>query len=229
MNSYHQPEELHTMHSLKYAEQICYSSKETLQFSYEMAKTYADKTGIYVECGVAAGAQIIAMATGAPGKTIYAFDSFQGIPLPSNRDDQMPGIKMLTEYERTHLPNPGEQLLETTGATSVSEESFKEHLVNAGVNLDNIKIVPGWFEHTVRLFGSQYVNISILRLDGDLYNSTFVCLQHLFGKVQTGGCVIIDDWQLPGCRAACEEYFELIGYSPEWRFISNIAYLIKDK
>lgn len=237
MNSYHQPEEPHTMHSLKneninplrYAAQIAYSSKETFYFTHEMAKRYADKNGVYVECGVAAGAQIIAMYHGAPDKTIYAFDSFQGIPLPSNRDDQMPGIKMLTEYDRTHLPNPGEQLLETTGATSVSEESFKEHLVNAGVNLDNIKIVPGWFEHTVRLFGSQYVNISILRLDGDLYNSTRVCLLHLFPKVQNGGLVIIDDWELKGCRDACNDYFDMIYYKPDWKFISNIAYFIKDK
>jgi O-methyltransferase len=212
---------------LKYAEQICYSSKETLRFTYDCAVKMRDKEGIFCECGVAAGAQIIAMAAGAPDKIIYAFDSFQGIPLPSNRDDQMPGIKFLNESERKSLPSPGEQVLETTGATSVSEEDFKNHLITAGVNLKNIIISPGWFEHTVKLFGQLYVNISILRLDGDLYNSTFVCLQHLFSKVQKGGIVIIDDWQLPGCRAACEEYFDLIKYSPEWKFISNIAFFYK--
>lgn len=212
---------------IRYAEQICYSSKETLRFSYDMAKKYAKQSGIYVECGVAAGAQIIAMHHGAPNKIIYAFDSFQGIPLPSNRDDQMPGIKMLTDYERRNLPNPGEQRLETTGATSVSEENFIANLKHAGVDLDKIKIVPGWFEHTVRLFGSQYVNISILRLDGDLYNSTFVCLQHLFGKVHDGGVVIIDDFELKGCRAACEDYFGHIGYTPQWQYVSNIAYFYK--
>lgn len=212
---------------IRYAEQICYSSKETLRFSYDMAKKYADKSGIYVECGVAAGAQIIAMHHGAPNKIIYAFDSFQGIPKPSNRDDQMPGIRRLSAQEISQLPAPGDQEPETTGATSVSEENFIDNLKHAGVDLDKIKIVPGWFEHTVRLFGSQYVNISILRLDGDLYNSTFVCLQHLFGKVQTGGCVIIDDIQLSGCKAACDDYFGHIGYAPHWQYISNIAYFYK--
>lgn len=212
---------------IKYAEQIAYSTKETLHFTIEIAKKYADKNGVYVECGVAAGAQIIAMHHGAPDKVIYAFDSFQGIPLPSNRDDQMPGIRRLNKHEISGLPNPGEQLLVSTGATSVSEENFIASLTHAGVDMDKIKIVPGWFEHTVRLFGSQYVNISILRLDGDLYNSTFVCLQHLFGKVHDGGCVIIDDIQLSGCKAACDDYFGHIGYTPDYKFISNIAYFYK--
>lgn len=212
---------------LKYAEQICYSSKETLKFSYDCAVKMKDREGVYIECGVAAGAQVIAMAAGAPNKTIYAFDSFQGIPLPSNRDNQMPGIRMLTENEKRNLPDPGKQDLETTGATSVSEEIFKEHLSNAGVDIDNIMLVPGWFEHTTKLLGQMYINVSILRLDGDLYNSTFVCLQNLFGKVQKGGIVIIDDWELPGCRAACDDYFGHINYQPQWQFISNIAYFEK--
>lgn len=212
---------------IKYAESIAYSTKQTLHFTIEMAKKYADKSGVYVECGVAAGAQVIAMHHGAPEKIIYAFDSFQGIPKPSNRDDQMPGIRRLSPTEISQLPAPGDQEPETTGATSVSEEDFISNLKHAGVDLEKIKIIPGWFEHTVRLFGSQYVNISILRLDGDLYNSTFVCLQHLFGKVQTGGCVIIDDIQLSGCKAACDDYFGHIGYAPHWQYISNIAYFYK--
>ncbi|MES1222927.1 MAG: TylF/MycF/NovP-related O-methyltransferase, partial [Bacteroidota bacterium] len=70
-------------------------------------------------------------------------------------------------------------------------------------------------------------DISILRLDGDLYNSTYVCLSHLFNNVSIGGCVIIDDWNLPGCRDACNEYFESINYKPDWHFISDIAYFFK--
>lgn len=210
---------------LQYAKQICYSSEQTLEFSYEMAKKYADKAGVYVECGVAAGAQIIAMAKGAPNKTIYAFDSFQGIPLPSNRDDQMPGIMILTESERKALPDPGKQKLETTGATSVSEEDFWDHIKSSGVNHKNIKAIPGWFEETTEQFGFEV--ISILRLDGDLYNSTYVCLENLFPKVLPGGVVIIDDWQLSGCKAACIDYFESIGYKPEYKSLSNIVYFYK--
>lgn len=206
---------------LDYAKRICYSSEETLMFTYEIAKKLKETTGVYVEAGVAAGAQIIAMAYGAPEKTIYAFDSFEGIPLPSNRDDQMPGIRKLSEAERKELPEPGKQVLESSGATVVPLEHVKEHIVNSGASIKNVIFIKGWFENTVTGISSP---ISLLRLDGDLYNSTYVCLEHLFPKVIKGGVVIIDDWQLPGCREACIDYFNSIKYVPNYQFVSNIAY-----
>lgn len=212
------------MTPLEYASQIAYSSKKVLQFSYDMAVKYKDSPGIYVECGVAAGAQIIAMAAGAPNKNIYAFDSFEGIPLPSNKDNQMPGIRFLKEWEQKALPDPGKQVLESSGATSVTVESFIDHLNNAigidmgmagaglrSFNLSNnatVIVVEGWFEETVPKLSETIEPISILRLDGDLYNSTYVCLKYLYPKVIKGGLVIIDDWALPGCQQAVRDYYE---------------------
>lgn len=225
------------MSPLDYAKQIAYSTIETLEFTYHQAIRFKDTQGVYVECGVAAGAQIIAMAHGAPNKTVYAFDSFQGICLPSNRDDQMPGIKLLTKQEQGALPNPGDQVLETTGATAVNMADFLNHIKASGIDGSMVIAVAGWFEDILPKFLTAIepglktfpnaFDIAILRLDGDLYNSTWVCLQHLFPKVIKGGCVIVDDWQLPGCRAACDEYFALIGYEPDYKFISNIAYFYK--
>lgn len=213
------------MSPIQYAEQICYSSKEVLRFSYDMAVKFKDSPGCFVECGTAAGAQVIAMSYGAPNKTIYAFDSFEGIPLPSNRDDQMPGIKRLKDWEQRALPDPGKQVLETTGATAVTMESFLTHIKDSGVSYMNVIPVKGWFEKT--LIGLDMPAIAILRLDGDLYNSTWVCLQHLFPKVIKGGCVIVDDIQLKGCADACKEYFDLIGYTPDYKYIDNVAYFFK--
>jgi len=215
------------MKPIHYAYQIAYSSQETLMFTYEMAIKYRNSPGVYVECGVAAGAQVIAMATGAPDKIIYAFDSFEGIPLPSNRDDQLPGIRKLKKWEQKSLPDAGKQVLQTSGATVVSLAQFMENLQIVGIQESNILIVPGWFENTVPFYAEEMPEISILRLDGDLYNSTWVCLQYLFPLVIAGGCVIIDDWNLIGCQDACKEYFTLIGYEPEYKFISTIAYFFK--
>lgn len=194
------------MTTLDYAKQICYSSEETLEFTYQMAFKQRNINGVYIECGVAAGAQIIAMAAAAPDKTIYAFDSFEGIPLPSNKDDQMPGIRFLTHAERVSLPNPGEQVLESSGATAVNEETFWEHIEKSGVEKKNIKTVPGWFENTVALFGQLHTQIALLRLDGDLYNSTYVCLKHLYKRVVNGGVVIVDDYALEGSRHAVLDF-----------------------
>lgn len=199
------------MNPLQYAEQICYSSKEVLQFSYTMAKKYANKKGVFAETGVAAGAQIIAMASGAPKKTIYAFDSFEGIALPSNKDDQYPGIRFLSKIEQKALPDPGKQVLESSGATVVSLDDFNNHIKLSGVNFENIIPVQGWFEETVPIRSKTIEPISILRLDGDLYNSTYVCLKYLYPKVTKDGICIIDDWALPGCREAVFNYFQSIG------------------
>lgn len=218
------------MSPIQYAEQIAYSSKEVLHFTHSMAVKFKDSPGVYVECGVAAGAQIIAMAYGAPDKNIFAFDSFAGIALASNRDDQMPGIAMLTKAEQKALPNPGEQVLMSSGATVVPLKDFVNHLEASGVYFAGVVPVEGWFEETIPEFVRYNFldsGISILRLDGDLYNSTWVCLQHLFPKCIPGACVIIDDWSLPGCQAACKEYFELIGYEPDYKFLDGTAYFFK--
>lgn len=191
--------------AITYAEQIAYSSREVLHFSYEMGKKYKDSKGSFCECGVAAGAQLIAMGCGAPGKTIFGFDSFEGIPLPSNKDNQMPGIRMLSEWEQKSLPDPGKQALVTSGATAVPMDDVLAHIKNSGVKAKYI-LVPGWFENVLPHYDTG--PISILRLDGDLYNSTYVCLKYLYPKLIKGGLLIIDDYGLPGCMEAVLDYFE---------------------
>ncbi len=178
------------MDPLAYAERIAYSSKEVLHFTYEMAKKYKD---IPNTCMVEAG---------------VAFDSFQGIPLPSNGDNQMPGIRFLKEWEQKSLPDPGKQALVSSGATVVSLQDFCDHIINSGVNGMNIIPVQGWFEETIKEFSTyKDIQISILRLDGDLYNSTYTCLKYLYPKVIKGGLLIVDDFALTGCKQALIDYF----------------------
>lgn len=212
------------MTPIHFAERICYSSKKVLHFSYEMAQKYKDIDACVIEAGVAAGAQIIAFAYGTRQR-IYALDSYAGIPRPSNKDNQYPGLRMFNEGERETMPNPGEAILESTGATVVSLEDFEANLKLSGVDYSNVIPVKGWFEEVLPNF--ECPPICILRLDSDLYNSTYVCLKHLFPKVIEGGCIIIDDIQLPGCKAACDDYFQSINYKPNYQYIDNVAYFIK--
>ena len=62
---------------------------------------------------------------------------------------------------------------------------------------------PGWFHETVA--SMMQTPIAVLRLDGDLYESTKVCLEHLLPLVSPGGWVIIDDFDLSGARKAVLE------------------------
>lgn len=223
--------------ALRYAEQIAYSSKLVLMFTFEVAQRQSKYAGTcFVECGCAAGAQIIAMLCAQNTNRVYAFDSFKGIMLPSNKDDQMPGIRMLSEWEQKALPDPGKQELKSSGATVVPFKDFTEHIVKAFFHLGHDGVmkkcgqmlpVEGWFEETMPEMASQIEPISLLRLDGDLYNSTYVCLKHLFPKVISDGCVIIDDIQLPGCKAACDDYFQSIKFEPQYQYVDNVAYFIK--
>lgn len=202
------------MDALRYARQIAYSSEKVLQFSHDMAKKYCnDDCSVFVEAGVAAGAQVIAMRAGCPTSKIYALDSFCGLPLPSNKDNQMPGIRFLSKQEQRSLPNPGEQLLESTGAVSVCVGDFEQNIINAFGNANNVYPIVGWFEETVPKLSETIEPISLLRLDGDLYNSTYVCLKYLYPKVVKGGLVIIDDWALPGCRQAVIDHSVELGIS----------------
>ena len=61
----------------------------------------------------------------------------------------------------------------------------------------------GWFEDTVP--SADIERIAILRLDGDLYRSTRVCMDHLYPKLSLGGWCIVDDFKLDGCRKAVLE------------------------
>lgn len=73
-----------------------------------------------------------------------------------------------------------------------------------GVPEDFLVWHPGWFQDTVP--GANIDQIALLRLDGDLYESTLVCLQHLYPRVVSGGWVIVDDYGLPGCREAVNQF-----------------------
>jgi hypothetical protein len=195
---------------------VAYSTRDTI----ENTKYYTDYVleenipGTLVECGVAAGAQIGAMqsrilAHAGSKRWVYGFDSFEGIPLASAEDDQQPGIP----GPKPFIPyNDKRELLKSSGITVHAREHVQA-LFNKWFpgKWENIVLVKGWFQDTLPLYSSvlkKLGGIALLRLDGDLYESTKVSLDHLFPLLAPGGILIVDDWELTGCRKACEEYFD---------------------
>jgi O-methyltransferase len=190
---------------------VAYSSRETIYNTYEMTSKILDKAipGAIVECGVAMGAQLAAAHRCCLDKgnrrPIYAFDSYEGIPLACENDDQQPGIGDIVEHikytdKRDLLKSSGVTVCPLEHVTSLISRWFpKTHT--------DFKYVKGWFQDTVINFNEP---IALLRLDGDLYESTRVCLENLFPLLQPNGILIIDDWTLTGCQKACLEYFETV-------------------
>jgi O-methyltransferase len=186
-----------------------YSTRETIENTKHFAMLVVETgvLGSLVECGVGAGSQIGAMRDAiGTARTIYGFDSFEGIPLASDEDDQQPGMteKPVVKYTTER------DLLKTSGITAHSLHDVRNSLSRwFHGSVSSIVLVKGWFQDTlpthVPIFEKE--KIALLRLDGDLYYSTKVSLEVLFPHLSSGGILIIDDWVLAGCRKACEDYF----------------------
>jgi O-methyltransferase len=58
--------------------------------------------------------------------------------------------------------------------------------------------------------------LAILRLDGDMYESTIDALTALYPKLSPGGYAIIDDYGcIPACKAAVTDYRAANGITDE--------------
>jgi hypothetical protein len=65
----------------------------------------------------------------------------------------------------------------------------------------------GWFQETVQRDAPDIGPIAVLRLDGDWYESTKICLEYLYPHVARHGVVVIDDYAFyEGCRRAVDEF-----------------------
>jgi O-methyltransferase/8-demethyl-8-(2,3-dimethoxy-alpha-L-rhamnosyl)tetracenomycin-C 4'-O-methyltransferase len=217
---------------------VAYSTTETIKNTqyYTDQMIQSQIPGIFVECGVAAGAQIAAMQERLnvfkESRWIYGFDSFEGIPLASEEDDEQPGLPNMPRVKYTDK----RELLKSSGVTVCSKEEVRRNLRQWFPNNDEkIILVKGWFQDTLGPYTSvirQLGGISLLRLDGDLYESTKVSLEQLYPLLNVGGVLIIDDWNLGGCRRACLEYFEKVDVSqvdpPYGSLADGPAYFIKN-
>lgn len=155
-----------------------------------------DIAGDLVETGVWRGGVVILMralldALGDDHRRVWACDSFEGLPTPD--PDQYPADAkhLVDEAVQTH--------------TAVSLAQVQANIDRYKLLDDRIEFLPGWFRDT--LPGAPIESIAVLRLDGDLYESTMDGLVHLEPKVSPGGFVIVDDYNSwEACRQAVTEY-----------------------
>lgn len=86
---------------------------------------------------------------------------------------------------------------------------------------ERVQFLQGWFKDTLPTAPIQ--KIAIARLDGDMYESTMDSLTNLYHKVEVGGFIIIDDWSIPNCRAAVEDYRKVHGITDNIVAIDQIS------
>jgi len=151
--------------------------------------------GDLLEAGVWRGGACILMrgvlaAYGIADRTVWAADSFAGLPVA----DPM-----------TYPTDAGDQHA-TVEALRVTSEEVKANFQRFGLLDQQVRFLINWFVDT--LPGAPIERLAILRLDGDVYASTKQTLDALYGKVSSGGYVIVDDYILAGCRQAVDDYRE---------------------
>ncbi len=152
--------------------------------------------GDIVECGVWNGGSAAIMGVAdrddeASGKArkLWLFDSFRGLPRPSNRD----GKQATANYFQGWCH----------GETGKVERIFRRFRLS----LQHVNIIPGWFDDTLGTADLQ--TIALLHIDADWYASVKVVLETLYDKVVEGGFVVLDDyWRWPGCREAVTDYLK---------------------
>ena len=176
-------------------------------------KVIKDKLeGDLVELGVYKGgcAGLIGMAAYSDDsnfgmeKTLWLFDSYEGLPDPTE-DDYLDDGAETGEHVR---PLPKGSCLGTLDEV--------KWLLFEKLKLPEAKIefVKGWFQDTLPVHKEKIEKISLLRLDGDWYESTKVCFEHLYDKVVPGGAVIIDDYlSCYGSKKAVDEFLSNRGLS----------------
>ena len=119
---------------------------------------------------------------------VWVADSFEGLPKPSLPED---GI---LDFSADRAP-----------ILAVSEEEVRDNFRRYGLLDGQVRFVKGWFRDTLHCAPIQ--NLALLRLDGDLYESTMDALNGLYDKVVPGGFVIVDDYgDLEPCRRAIDEF-----------------------
>jgi len=186
-----------------------YSTLQGLQHTYLITEHVVQQgiAGDIVECGVAEGGMICVMAEALrrnndEGRNIHLFDSFCGIPMAGVNDQDQPGIPGGVFLMDQKLPI--EERLVSSGISSCSMDRVVERLRFYDF-ANRFSFHPGWFQRS--LPGTKIGDIALLRLDGDLYESTQVCLKYLWGNVVKGGIILIDDYPLKGSRKALEEFY----------------------
>lgn len=174
-------------------------SEARLYSLFTLAKRVCEENipGNIVECGVAGGGSTALMAavikryTKQP-RLLYAFDSFSGMPTPTEQD--------------VHNGIPAEITGWGTGTCAAPEASVREICSKLGVS-DIVRTVKGYFQDTLPKLRDFVGMVALLHMDGDWYESTKTILENLFDRVVNDGFIQVDDygyWE--GCRQAVHEF-----------------------
>jgi O-methyltransferase len=159
-------------------------------------------TGDLIETGVWRGGTTIFMRAilkvhGVTDRLVWVADSFAGLPPPDLA--RYPLDRGITLHQFPQL--------------AITLERVRDNFRRYGLLDEQVRFLKGWFRDT--LPDAPIERLAVLRLDGDLYESTIQALDGLYDRLSAGGYVIVDDYgNVAGCRQAVHDFRALLADHP---------------
>jgi O-methyltransferase len=158
--------------------------------------------GDLIETGVWRGGATILMrgvlkAYGDTTRKVWVADSFEGLPAPD-----------AARY-------PADAIDSYSGQLMVGVDQVRHNFERYGLLDDQVEFLVGWFKDT--LPQAPIERLAVLRLDGDMYESTWQAIEALYPKLSPGGFCIVDDYSsfAPQCGQAIDDYRRAHGIDDE--------------
>ncbi|HEX3408132.1 MAG TPA: TylF/MycF/NovP-related O-methyltransferase [Caulobacteraceae bacterium] len=158
--------------------------------------------GDYIETGVWRGGACILIravlaAHGVRDRRVFVADSFEGLPPP----------------DAARFPADRNDRLSKFADLAVSEAQVQRNFEAYDLLDEQVIFLKGFFKDTLpALKGHPF---ALIRLDGDMYESTHDALTSLYDGVSAGGYVVVDDYGIMGaCRQAVHDFLDARGLAP---------------
>lgn len=140
----------------------CQDRFEVLRVAIKHAEEN-NSDGLWLEFGVNAGTSVNFIAKNI-AKTVYGFDSFEGLP---------------EDWQRSRLNT------QPKGSMSQNQK-LPPHEAN-------VHLIKGWFQETLPVFVKDYSGpVSFTHIDSDLYSSAKCILDHL--ALRNGSVIVFDEY-----------------------------------
>ena len=114
-------------------------------------------------------------AWGDRTRTVWAADSFAGLPAPD-----------------AAFPADADSTLHKLKPLAVSRSEVEQNFALYGLLDEQVAFLEGWFKDTLPTVRDR--TWSVIRLDGDMYESTLEALENLYPGLASGGFCIVDDY-----------------------------------
>ncbi len=198
------------LHRLAEAAPFTMTSPERL-WALRGAVKYVVERGVpgdFAETGVWRGGSSMLIAyslldLGASQRNIWLYDTFEGMPAPSERDVQVLGGE--TAQKHFEAERTGE---DSSAWCNAPLDEVRANMAAAGHPPAQTKFVIGKTQLTLAEPSNRPERLALLRLDTDWYESTRAELEHMFDLLSPGGVLIVDDYgHWAGCMRAVDEFF----------------------